>query len=403
MLCRQSFRHPDLLLLAVLVVGSEPAQDGVPAHVRELIVGGVPLPVKDYSFLVSLWTPDMYLCGRGCKVPAKHDCGGALIADQWVLTAAHCWRLIYNGIPGAAYFGLQNQSAPDLAQRILMSSFIPHPRYERGYEPSHDIALVKLAAPVKGYMPIRLDKRDSELQQNGTMLTVAGWGNIADWEEPTSYSSIPQQVDVPVMSCGFDYVICAGSATAGASLGDSGGPLWGKIGSRSVLVGTVQGGVDTASHLSYFARVSYYREWILSVINAPLTPGSLLALKGGRSQKWCADEKGEMICNRDSIDRWETFKVVDIGNGKLALKGGRTGHLKYCAEYHKSVVCNQTKLDDGGRLDAHVISRNKRKTRVALKGGREPRFCADDVDGVHCNRDQASSWEAFEVRMDPNS
>lgn len=53
----------------------------VVAVADEQIVGGEPAPPGAYPFFSTITQQD-----------GKHICGAALIASQWVLTAAHCIR-----------------------------------------------------------------------------------------------------------------------------------------------------------------------------------------------------------------------------------------------------------------------------------------------------------------------
>jgi len=123
-----------------------------------------------------------------------------------------------------------------------------------------------------------------------------------------------------------------------------------------------------------------------------LMPGSTVALKGGRGNKWCADEGAKVMCNRGHIKSWEKFTVVDAGKGKVALRGGRNG--KYCADEGKGIKCNRSKLLSWEMFS--VIDAGAGK--IALKGGKDGKYCADDTKEMKCNRGHLKSWEKFTVK-----
>src|SRR5687768_11130509 len=66
------------LLSAVLTFGTIPP---ALAEDTEMIVGGTPAPDGKYPWQVRLYS---------AMDDDKGLCGGSLISDQWVLTAAHC-------------------------------------------------------------------------------------------------------------------------------------------------------------------------------------------------------------------------------------------------------------------------------------------------------------------------
>ena len=69
--------------LAAAALGSSaaPAQEKVDLAGRR-IVGGEPTDIKKHPWQVAMYVN---------KVPGSTLCGGSLIADRWVLTAAHCF------------------------------------------------------------------------------------------------------------------------------------------------------------------------------------------------------------------------------------------------------------------------------------------------------------------------
>merc|ERR1711977_756177 len=114
----------------------------------------------------------------------------------------------------------------------------------------------------------------------------------------------------------------------------------------------------------------------------PLRPGYVVALKGGRSGKYCADEGHRIICNRGWIRGWERFTVVRAGRHHIALKGGR----------HR-IRCNRGWVRSWEKFRVVRAGRN----HVALRGGRGKKYCADDRHGVRCNRSWIRGWEKFKV------
>ena len=82
-----------------------------------------------------------------------------------------------------------------------------------------------------------------------------------------------------------------------------------------------------------------------------LDDGKVIALKGGGTYKYCSDDKKDGVkCYRKEIRSWEKFKVEYLDNEcsfdgggrqkcKIALKGGRSG--KYYADEPNGIRCNR--------------------------------------------------------------
>lgn len=124
---------------------------------------------------------------------------------------------------------------------------------------------------------------------------------------------------------------------------------------------------------------------------AKIAPGSTIALKGGKSGRYCADEGNRMLCTRNAIGGSERFSVVDAGSGKIALRGGKDN--RYCADEGSSIKCNRNKVSSHEKFTVADAGSGK----IALRGGRDNRYCADEKAGVKCNRNAVGSWEKFTV------
>ncbi|KAH0617053.1 hypothetical protein JD844_028657 [Phrynosoma platyrhinos] len=177
------------------------------------------------------------------KLGRSHFCGGSLIYDNAVVTAAHCvvdldLKLVKNLIVTVGEYDLRSMDEEE--QNIPVSKIIVHPAFKRfGYIDS-DIALLYLKDRVKygaEVQPICLPHKE-DLFEAGTLCVVSGWGKVT---EDGSVSDVLQEVELPIIddkTCNElletlnlpsiqNNMLCAGFPDGGrdACQGDSGGPL----------------------------------------------------------------------------------------------------------------------------------------------------------------------------------
>jgi len=231
------------------------------------IVGGVEVnPAFKYP-----WTCAMTYSTGG------QFCGGSLVDQSYVLTAAHCSvGLNPNTVRIVCHrHDLDASQASEGAVQRSISRILVHPSYNR-LTLSNDVALWELATPITNVEIVPLDA-DGDYDAAGVLATVVGWGAT---REGGAGSDVLREVDVPIITntqCNQQYggditasMVCAGYPEGGkdSCQGDSGGPLFANKNSNPVQIGVVSWGQGCArpNYAGVYARVSVLSDWILDII-----------------------------------------------------------------------------------------------------------------------------------------
>ncbi|XP_056304038.1 duodenase-1-like isoform X2 [Danio aesculapii] len=200
----------------------------------------------------------------------SHICGGFLITEQFVLTAAHCWN---EGEVLTVVVGAHSLNESKCLDRLRVNRCIRAKYKQNPYR--NDIMLLKLMTNVtlsKNVGLISLPKKGEDVKAD-TLCSVAGWGRL--WKNgPKPYRLMEANTRiVNDAECknrwesGYkaSKMICA-YGHGGSCNGDSGGPLV----CNNTAVGVTSYGdpylCNSRLLPNVYTRISAYLPWIRKVI-----------------------------------------------------------------------------------------------------------------------------------------
>lgn len=249
------------------------------SHGSHAIVGGMDADSGEFPYMVSI------------QGQFGHFCGGSVISENAVLTAAQC---VFNAEPSDLTVVVDEHDLKDNTDNAIEVSVSEIVMYNENFDLymsfEHDIAILFISNSLtfdshedKVFLPPHSEEPEQGEEDGftGEHAIVSGWGTLHYGDVLLSH--ILQWVNVPIVSneeCKDDYgnssysdlithyTLCADGTKKDACEGDSGGPLTYKNsqGNRE-QIGIVSWGMGCANgYPGVYTRVSAYRNWIDCVL-----------------------------------------------------------------------------------------------------------------------------------------
>ncbi|XP_075287795.1 transmembrane protease serine 2 isoform X2 [Opisthocomus hoazin] len=236
------------------------------------IVGGSAATLGQWPWQVSLHVQD------------THVCGGSIITQQWIVTAAHCVEGKQFSDPSnwRVFAGILNQNEMIFRNGYKVQQIISHSDYDTDSK-DNDVALMKLETPLSftdAVQPVCLPN-SGMMFQSAQQCWISGWGAEYQGGKTSDNLNYAMVSLIETSVCNSVYIydglvlptmVCAGYLQGGidSCQGDSGGPLVTYENSVWWLVGDTSwgSGCATPNRPGVYGNMTAFTDWIYKNMQA---------------------------------------------------------------------------------------------------------------------------------------
>jgi hypothetical protein len=369
-------QRPLVIALATVLVG---VMLGLfqPGTARAVVGGETPSPTPPWNARIT--------------IDGNRTCSGALIAERWVLTAAHCVRRNNTGAtrPASQFSVALGQTSRGRGGFVIRVDRAPLSQpiqiLGNGLGTINDIALLHLAAPAPSWLsplPLRFA---SGAVPTGSQVQFVGWGYNGSAIGQTLRTTHPGDWTFRD-TCATNGQVCYDRAPGGTSYphaGDSGSPVVAMARGGLVQVGIHSGPGGTATP-KHGASVLGYLEWIRTRTSLPeFRPNTIVRDRTTGASWWIAP---------DGFRRWipngATYNCL-VRSGTPVRQVTRYEALSAPEDYTARATCSDAPTPPSYTTPAISLTQGARAPSgywysVSLsgfpRGARVALTCRDSVD-----------------------
>ncbi|XP_046995612.1 trypsin delta-like [Schistocerca americana] len=231
-----------------------PSLRGRSIRVGSSVVGSLPADISQFPWQVSL------------EALGRHVCGGSVISETWLLTAAHCFSLTRNrGLSVRA--GTSSRGSG--GTQFNVAHKVCHEKH--GLTADYDIAVVSILGSFFADLKVKPVVLGRSELSGGAGVFVSGWGDMRHGDASSDQLHAVSMTIVERSLCNAIYrglitdrMICAENTDTGRDVchGAGGSPL--VEGAIQYGIASWGNGCSSATYPGVYTNVAGLRYWIIS-------------------------------------------------------------------------------------------------------------------------------------------